>query len=103
MASSLSRQIFPRVVVSRARFEAITNNVAYRIWQLNEHRRRNRNFLEALGELGFQDFVLHLDPRHAQAENYARDMVFHRHKNADAFADWLQAEKEVMERYEVNG
>lgn len=103
MASPLSQQIFPKVVVSRAQFDSVVEIRAYRIWQSCEYRRKQRNWLEAQHELGFWDHVRPDDPRYHIVENYAKDVIYPRHKDADALADWLQAESEVRERYEVSG
>ena len=100
---SQPQRVIPKGVLDRAQFDAMTKRVAYRLWRTNEYRRRNRNFLEALHQLGFWDFVSHDDPRHVKVENYARDVIYPRHKDADSFTDWLRAERETFERYEVSG
>jgi len=97
------QRLNPKVVISRARFDALTEVTAYYLWQSNDGRRRRRNWLEALRELGFWDNVSGRDPRYLAVEQHARRVVYPRHKDADALADWLQAEQEVRERYEASG
>ena len=99
---SNSRAGIMRRVVSKEYFRRIVHTWAYEKWKSKESRRRIRNSLQALQELGFCCvFVTDTDRRMlVQIRAYE---IYERRKDADALEDWCQAEEDARRYYDVNG
>lgn len=96
---STSPRMGPRAVISAEYFHQFCNTSAYRNWKLREGWRRDRDWNEALGELGWY-CVYRKDSRFPVVQAKAHE-IYLWHKDADKDRDWFDAEQELLEGFVV--